>query len=516
MVIEQIDGEAAGVVIRASTRDGPVACPGCGTVSMRVHSRYERTLSDAGVSGQPVTILLRVRRLFCDAAGCERVTFAEQVDGLTTRHGRRSVLLRRILEAIGLALAGRAGARLAGQLGVRVNRSTVLRLVRALPDPEIGTVATLGVDDFALRRGHVYGTALVNMRTHRPIDLLADRQADTFAAWLRAHPGAEVVCRDRGGGYAEGARKGAPDAIQVADRWHLWHNLGEHVEKTVLRHRADLPEPIPDDPPNGDPTATPDEQPATAASPEKTIVTRTKQRYAAVQELYARGVSLSSIACTLELDVATVRRFAHATGLDELLIKTLQRASLLDEFKPYLHQRWAEGCTDAARLAEEITAQGYRGSDQTVRRYLRPFRTGRPIPPPRPAAPTVREVTGWIMRRPDRLDEEEQLKFKQLRARSTHLDATAGHVADFAEMLTGLHGDRLDTWITAVDADDLPHLHSFTAGLRRDHAAVLNGLTMSHNSGLVEGTVNKIKFFKRQMYGRAKLDLLRKRVLLAA
>ncbi len=128
----------------------------------------------------------------------------------------------------------------------------------------------------------------------------------------------------------------------------------------------------------------------------------------------------------------------------------------------------------------------------------------------------VREVTGWIMRRPDRLDEEEQLKFKQLRARSTHLDATAGHVADFAEMLTGLHGDRLDTWITAVDADDLPHLHSFTAGLRRDHAAVLNGLTMSHNSGLVEGTVNKIKFFKRQMYGRAKLDLLRKRVLLAA
>ena len=120
------------------------------------------------------------------------------------------------------------------------------------------------------------------------------------------------------------------------------------------------------------------------------------------------------------------------------------------------------------------------------------------------------------MRRPDRLIEEEQLKFKQLRARSTHLDATAGHVADFAEMLTGLHGDRLDTWITAVDADDLPHLHSFTAGLRRDHAAVLNGLTMSHNSGMVEGTVNKIKFLKRQMYGRAKLDLLRKRVLLAA
>ncbi|PZS22937.1 MAG: ISL3 family transposase [Pseudonocardiales bacterium] len=502
--------------MRASTRDGPAACPGCGTAPARVHSRYERTLGDAGVGGRPLTILLQVRRLFCDSTECGRVTFVEQVEGLTTRHARRSVLLRRMLEAIGLALAGRAGARLAGHLGIAANRSTILRLVRALPDPQVGTVSTLGVDDFALRRGHVYGTVVLNMQTHRPIDLLADRQAETFANWLREHPGTEVICRDRGGAYAEGARQGAPDAIQVADRWHLWHNLGEHVEKTVLRHRADLPEPIGDGPPDDDPNPTPDVAPPTAAIGEKTIVTRTKLRYAAVQELYSRGVSLSSIARTLDLDVATVRRFAHATGLDELLIKTLQRASLLDEFKAYLHQRWTQGCTDAARLAEEITVQGYRGSEQTVRRYLHEFRTGRPAPKPHPAAPTVRDVTGWIMRRPDRLDQEEQLKFKQVRARSRHLDATAAHVAAFAEMLTGLHGERLETWITAVEADDLPHLHSFTSGLRRDHAAVYNGLTTSHNSGMVEGTVNKIKFLKRQMYGRANLDLLRKRVLLAA
>ncbi len=493
-----------------------MTCPGCAMASTRVHSRYERILSDAGVGGQLVTIRLRARRLFCDASECGRVTFVEQVEGVTTRHGRRSVLLRRILEAIGLALAGRAGARLAGQLGVRVSRSTVLRLVRALPDPVIGTVTTLGVDDFALRRGHVYGTVLLNMQTHRPIDLLADRTADTLAAWLREHPGTEVICRDRGGAYAEGARTGAPDAIQVADRWHLWHNLGEHVEKTVLRHRADLPEPIGDGLPDDDPNPTPDLAPPSAVIGDKTIVVRTKLRYAAVQDLYSRGMSLSAIARTLELDVATVRRFAHATGLDELLIKTLQRASLVDQFTPYLHQRWSEGCTDAACLSAEITGQGYRGSEQTVRRYLRQFRTGRPTPKPCPSAPTVREVTGWIMRRPDRLDENEQLRFKQVRARSPHLDATAAHVAAFADMITELHGERLETWITAVDADDLPHLHSFTRGLRRDHAAVLNGLTTSHNSGMVEGTVNKIKFFKRQMYGRANLDLLRKRILLAA
>ena len=423
-----------------------------------------------------------------------------------------------MLEAIGLAWAGRAGARLAGHLGVLVNRSTLLRLVRALPDPEVGTVTALGVDDFALRRGHVYGTVLVNMQTHRPVDLLKDRQSDTFADWLRAHPGAEVICRDRGGAYAEGGRQGAPDAMQVADRWHLWHNLGDHVEKTVLRHRADLPEATADPTPSPaeDPAQPPEDQTAVAvASPEKTIVTRTRQRYAQVQELQARGMSLSEISRTLNLERHTVRRFATASAVDELLIKTLERASLIDAFKPYLHQRWAQGCTDAARLTEEITAQGYRGSDKTVRRYLQPFRTSQPVPPPRPAAPTIREVTNWIMRRPDNLTEEEQAKFTDVRARSPDLDATAKHVADFADMMTGLHGDRLDAWIAAVDADDLPHLHSFTNGIRRDHTAVLNGLTTTHNSGLVEGTVNKIKMLKRQMYGRANLDLLRKRVLLA-
>ena len=527
--VDRVEDAGTAVVICASCQAASACCPRCGQEPSRVHGAYSRVVADGAAGGRPVLIALRVRRFRCGQPSCPQITFAGQAQGLTSRYRRRSVPLMAMLAGFGLELAGRAAARLAGQLGITVHASTVLRLVAALPEPPVTAAPeVLGVDDFALRKGRFYGTVLVDVTTGDVVDLLADREAATLEAWLKAHPGAAIICRDRAGAYAEGARSGAPDAAQVADRWHLWHNLAEHASKTVAHHRACLKEaPTGPDGPlvaAGQQAAEPGQEAASPGMPagpgdgystEGRLVTRTQERYAAIHELLAAGQSLRAISRILGLSRPTVRRFARAASPAGLHAESI-RESGLDPFKPHLHQRWNEGLTDATALHAELHQRGYTGSVRTVRRYLAPFRHDIAAPDPAPAVPKARQITRWLLSHPEHLQPDEQAQLAAIRGRCPHIDALAGHITSFAEMMTGRTGDRdLESWLAAVEADDgQPELHSFATGIRHDQQAVTNGLTLPYSPGKVEGAVTKIKMLKRQMYGRASFALLRTRVIL--
>ncbi|MFD5186531.1 ISL3 family transposase [Streptomyces sp. NPDC058372] len=514
VVVDEVRTDGGGIALTARTVTREAACPDCGTVSGRVHGGYQRRLADLAAAGRQVVIDLLVRRFLCPAAKCPRRTFVEQVDGLTERFARRTPLLRCSLEKIALALAGRPGARLATHLSMPTSANSLLRLVRRLPDKQVGSAPrVLGIDDFALKKGHVYGTIILDMETGERVDVLPDRTAETLTAWLNAHPGVEIVCRDRASAYAEAVRTACPDAIQVADRFHLWKNLCEAVEKCVATHRSCLTEATEDAPADEQKTAAAEEAPV---RPEGMRVIRRRERHAAVHALYDKGVPIQTISETLGLDRKTVTRYAHAaTPEDASLATGSRRQGQIHAYSPYLHRRWNEGCTDAARLRAEITELGFTGSKRTVRRHLQEIRaSGKPAPDKRKTL-TIRTATWLITSHPDHLDESSTLKLKKLLSRSPELDAIAACVRSFAAMMAERRGSDLENWLTSAEGIGMKRLQSLARGIRQDFDAVTAGLTLEWNSGKVEGNVNRAKRIKRDGYGRAGFDLLRLQILLA-
>ncbi|WP_042424390.1 ISL3 family transposase [Streptacidiphilus anmyonensis] len=521
--VEVVGVEVSGPVARIEARvvvSGAV-CPDCGTLSERVHGSYLRYPSDLPSCGRPVTVALRVRRFACRAPVCRRRTFVEQVEGLTRRHGQVTERQRVSVSGLGLALAGRAGARMATLLGIRASRSTLLRRVMELPDPAVGAPVAVGVDDFALRKGHTYGTVITNAVTHEVLDLLPERDAGTLAPWLARHPQIEVIARDRASAYAEAADRAAPQAQQVADRYHLWANLVRAVERVVTDHRACLrvPESGPEPEPQWEIQLPADAGNADAgepADPGGRVAERRRANHALAHELLDGGMSQRAVAKHLGWSRNTVRRYAGAAKWQDLMKgPPAPRTVKLDPYKPYTLRRWEEtaGRISGMALLGEITVRGYRGGYTQLAAWKQ--RELLPDGPPPPRPPTVREATDWLTRHPDGLTGDDAVRRKALLAHCPELDTTAHLVTTFAEMLTLLDGDRLPEWIAEAKAAGLPGISTFANGLNSDYAAVHAGLTTHWNSGHVEGAVNRIKMLKRQMFGRAGFPLLRKRVLLA-
>jgi transposase len=234
--IEKIALYPGEVRLVAKARPLKSACPSCGRQSDKVHSRYRRHLADLPWEGIPARLILSARKFFCRNPECRQRIFCERLPRLAARYAHQTLRFNELITALGLAMGGRPGTRQAQGMGLRIGRDTLLNRVRRANLAPVGKVRVLGVDDFAFRRGKKYGTILVDHERRAMIDLLPDREAETLARWLKAHPGIEIVTRDRSGAYAAGIRSGAPEALQIADRWHLGKNLSEALEKLLTRH----------------------------------------------------------------------------------------------------------------------------------------------------------------------------------------------------------------------------------------------------------------------------------------
>lgn len=500
LAIDQIEITQKLITLSAHVEASEASCPLCGCDSSRVHSRYRRTLQDLPCAGKILRLVVTVRRFLCRNADCARKIFAERVPDLTTSYARRTTRYTHMLSALGLALGGKAGAHLGAKLGMPASRMTILRVLHHMGSPPEVTPRILGVDEWAYRRGKSYGTILVDLERSVPVDLLADQSATTFAAWLRSHPGVQVISRDRAGEYARGARQGAPEAIQVADRYHLIRNLADVGERILAHHRKALKQVrLVSGSASHTPLVVrylrPDRQRAKQQKRQARL-----ERYEAVRQLYAGGMSMLQIAGSLQLNRKTVAQWVKADTFPELL-RTAQRPSISTPYVPYLQARYLAG----ERMTVERFLQGLRALEQQ----------GLAIGAVTPTTVelTPRRAIGLMLRRQEDLTEEEAAALKQACQVHPQIQQTQMLLQEFVSMLRERRGADLDQWMAMAFHCGIAEWRPFVRKLRQDQAAVQAGLTLKWNNGPVEGHINRLKLLKRSMYGRAGFVLLRLRVL---
>ena len=529
-VIDQIDPSNHRLTLCVRLSGTAASCPGCRTESRRVQGHYWRCLGDLPCFGRPVILRVQVRRFRCVNDACPRRTFGEPLPRIARCRARQTDRLRSAHHAIALALGGNPGARLARRTGMPIGGTTLLRRIREADlDPPLPP-RVLGVDDWAWRKGQSYGTILCDLERGRRVELLPDRKSETLAAWLKDHPSVEIIVRDRAGAYADGARQGAPQAIQVADRWHLLRNSSDALRGVLDHHHRHLDEAaqiavasLPDEPAADDNTLD-----AASAQDTGLPVTKAEQRSLDAQQrrdarfeeavrLRDQGMTLRGIARALGIGRKTVRRWLRAGHAP-----TWRHAdrSILDPFRDYLEMRWAAGCRNGTGLWREIRERGYAGRPKTVQEWVRhrlrrldPAPAGSALSTPAWKAPSGRRAAWLVVAEAGELDDTERKFVDALITGAPPLVPVITLARAFRALVREKQADKLDDWLTAAQATALA---GFVGGLKRDLAAVRAGLSLPWSTGPVEGQISRLKTIKRTMCGRAGFDLLRHRVLEAA
>jgi transposase len=534
----RIDFDGMTLTLGIATTHPNASCPACGGESQRVHSRYTRQLAEEPAFGRRVRLRMTVRRFLCPDSGCPRHIFVEPLDGFAAKHARTTTRLAQAHLAIGLALGGEAGARLAGKTLMPTSPDTLLRRVKQAGARSSPTPRLVGIDDWAWSKGQRYGTIVVDLETSEVIDLLPDRDAATVKVWLEAHPGIELVSRDRASAYAQAATEAASKAQQVADRWHLLKNVREAVERLLERHLPVItgalkpadPDPTsrPDASPDGATTSepTPQESPAspTPTSPrhEAALAKRRRrvERFERVHELHRQGTPIWQIARDLAMSRRAVRSYLRGERCPDWRPGRATR-SRMDEHREWIDARVAEGRINAIELHRELVARGVGLSYATVRRYLtkrlgracktRPrVNAAKPKPPP---PPSPRRLSFDWARRPEDRTVEAQARLDKIRAASPDLTIALGLADEFASLIRKQTTVTVAEWLARAEVSPCPDVRNFAEGIRRDESAVNAAVILPWSNGPVEGHVNRLKTIKRQMYGRAGFALLKARVV---
>jgi transposase len=505
LVIDQVTSEEDHLVVTAHPVASGAACTECGETSAQVHSSYERRLMDLPSQGRTVRLLVKVRRFRCSNVACERKIFGERLgDGIAAKAGRRTSRLETIVHQIGIALGGRPAAGLARRPMLPVSRDTLLRVVRRRAStPGTEAVRVVGIDDFAWKRGQRYGTIVCDLQHRRIIDLLPDREAATVTAWLAAHPEITVVSRDRGGSYVQAATQGAPQAVQVADRWHLMENASAAFLEAVRRSMPSIRRAI------GSRVVDPAQLTAAERLRHNGFLRR-QDNNKVVKDLATSGASIKEI----------VRR----TGRSRKLVRSVLRGEDGDVFRCRTHTleqhlarlsaEWDAGCHNGAELWRRLRADGFKGGLRVVTEWAtRRRRSEKAGVRLRRLPPSARKLS-YLMSAPrERLTKEEAAMMATIETGVPMLASAHKLLNRFHRMMRTRDTAALAPWITESETSLLA---GFCKGIKADLAAVAAALTEPWSNGQVEGQNTKLKLVKRQMYGRARLDLLRARLVVAA
>lgn len=515
-----LENERAVIHIGSTNQSCP--CPRCNCLSFKVHSRYNRTVSDLPLSGISAEARLHVRKFFCTCGACEQKVFSERFNELVNPYGRRTIRLDQRLTTLGLKAGGNMGASIAMLMGISISSSTLLRLACNMEEVDLETPRVLGIDDWAFKKGRNYGTILVDLEKQQPIELLPDRESETVRKWLIEHPGVEIISRDRGGEYAKGSQEGAPDAIQVADRWHLLKNLGDALHRMMNKHnrelrqaaqQAALPEGI-----------TIKNQQDESERQVKTDLTdqgppsKYELNFREVKRLQAQGRAIRTIFRITGIHRETIKKYFQYDIYPDRK-ETPSSASSVNPYGQHIRKRWGEGECNHLRLLEEIKAMGYAGSLSSVYRYTRHLPQGNNC---REAAKMVQaKVEVWSSRKAARLlgkhadswTPEEKKYLETLFTLCPSIEKARKIALEFQDMMKQKKPELLDSWIEGALNSGLENLKRFAQGIQQDYDAAKAALTLAWSNGQVEGQVNRLKTLKRQMYGRAGFKLLRKRIL---